>query len=71
MDAAGGASEDEVVACLREERGLRAETKNGPRFSWLKTVVTDYFSQKRDRQAGGAPVPVTELAPLLSPTPEG
>jgi hypothetical protein len=53
MDAAGGHSEDEVIACLlylREERGLRPGTKRGPRhFSWFKTVVADYFSQKRDR----------------------
>ena len=53
MDAAGGASDDEVIACLRylrEERGLRAGTKNGPRhFTWFKTVVTDYFFQKWDR----------------------
>jgi hypothetical protein len=53
MDAAGGPSEDEVIACLcylREERGLRPGTKRGPRhFSWFKTVIADYFSQKRDR----------------------
>jgi hypothetical protein len=54
MDAAGGASEDDVIGCLRyllAERGLRSGTKNGPRhFSWFKTVVTDYFSQKCDRE---------------------
>jgi hypothetical protein len=53
MNAAGGASEDEVIACLRclrEERGLRPGAKNGPRhFNWFKTVVADYFAQKRDR----------------------
>lgn len=53
MDAAGGASEDEVLGCLRylsEERGLRPGTKCGPRqFSWFKTVVADYFMQKRYR----------------------
>jgi hypothetical protein len=54
MDAAGGHSEDEVIACLRylrEERGLRPGTKRGPRhFSWFKTVVADHFAQKRDRE---------------------
>jgi hypothetical protein len=62
MNAAGGAPEDEVIACLRylrEERGLRPGTKNGPRhFSWFKTVLTEYFSQKRDREfvTGNGPV---------------
>ena len=54
MDAAAGATEAEVVQCLRylhEERGLRPGTKYGPRhFSWFKTVVADYFLQKRDRE---------------------
>ena len=53
MDAAGGASEDEVVGCLQylfHERGLKPRTKQGPRhFSWFKTVVADYFQQRRDR----------------------
>jgi hypothetical protein len=53
MDAAGGATEDAVLECmryLREERGLRPGRKNGPRhFAWFKTVVADYFGQKRDR----------------------
>jgi hypothetical protein len=63
MDSAGGASEEEVIACLRylrEERGLRPGAKNGPRhLSWFKTVVADYFAQKRDREfvTGNAPVP--------------
>jgi hypothetical protein len=47
-----GAREGEVVDCLRylrNERGLRPGTKNGPRhFSWFKTVVADYFRQKRE-----------------------
>jgi hypothetical protein len=62
VDAAGGRTEDEVIACLRylrEERGLRPGTKNGPRhFSWFKTVVADYFMQRRDRElvTGSGPV---------------
>ena len=67
MDAAGGRSEDEVIACLRylhEERGLCPGTKRGPRhFSWFKTVAADYFAQKRDREfvtgnptSGAAPI---------------
>jgi hypothetical protein len=64
MDSAGGASEDEVIRCLRylrEERGLRPGAKNGPRhLSWFKTVVADYFAQKRDRElvTGNGPVAV-------------
>jgi hypothetical protein len=54
MDAASPATELEVVECLRylrEERGLRPGTRHGPRhFSWFRTVVADYFSQRRDRQ---------------------
>jgi hypothetical protein len=53
LDAAGGASEEEVISCLRylrQERGLAPGSKNGPKhFSWFKTVMTDYFAQKRDR----------------------
>ena len=53
MNVAGGASEEEVLSCLRYllfERGLRPGSKNGPRhFSWFKTVVADYFHQKHDR----------------------
>jgi hypothetical protein len=69
MNAAGGASEDEVIACLRylrEERGLRPGTKKGPRhFSWFKTVVTDYFSQKRDRDLVTGNGPVATVAGTL------
>lgn len=54
MDAAKPATEQEVIECLRylyEERGLRPGTRNGPRhFSWFRTVVGDYFSEKRERQ---------------------
>jgi hypothetical protein len=53
MDAAQ-ATEYEVVACLRylhEERGLKPGTRNGPHhFSWFRTVVGDYFKQKRERE---------------------
>jgi hypothetical protein len=54
MDAAGGATEQEVVACLRylyNERGLRCGTRNGPRhWAWFKTAVADYFGRKRVRE---------------------
>jgi hypothetical protein len=54
INAAGGASEAAVIECLRylrQERGLLPGTKNGPRhFSWFKTVVADYFSQKHERE---------------------
>jgi hypothetical protein len=59
MAAADGATEDEVIECLRylkEERGLRPGTKNGPRgFAWFKSVVADYFQQKRNREMVYAP----------------
>lgn len=52
MDASGGATEDEVVQCLRylrDERRLLPGTRHGPRFfSWFKTAVADYFRQQRD-----------------------
>lgn len=51
MDGAEGATEEEVIRCLRylyHERGLKPGTKNGPRhFSWFRTAVRDYFRQKR------------------------
>jgi hypothetical protein len=54
MDAAKGASEDEVLRCLAylgEERGLKPGTRNGPRtFSWFPIVVHEYFQQHRERQ---------------------
>jgi hypothetical protein len=54
VDAAGGATEQEVIQCityLYNERRLRPGTKHGPRhFSWFKTVVADYFLQIRNRQ---------------------
>jgi hypothetical protein len=62
MDAAAGATEEEVIRCLRylkEERGLRPGTKHGPRhLSWFRTVVADYFLQKRSREEVYAPVNV-------------
>jgi Helix-turn-helix domain len=69
MNAAGGASEDEVIACLRclrEERGLRPGAKNGPRhFNWFKTVVADYFAQKRDRDLVTGNGPAAAVAGAL------
>lgn len=53
MDGAG-AGEEDVILCLwylREERGLRPGSRHGPRhFSWFRTVVADYFRQKRVRE---------------------
>ena len=55
MDAAAGASEDEVLRCLvylRDERGLKPGTQNGPRhFSWFPVVVDEYFQRQRDTSA--------------------
>ena len=69
MNGAGWASEDEVIACLgylREERGLRPGAKNGPRhLSWFKTVVADYFAQKRDRELVTGTGPVAAVAGAL------
>jgi DNA-binding transcriptional ArsR family regulator len=54
MDAAAGASEEEVIQCihyLNNERGLKPGTRHGPRgFSWFKSVVGDYFQQKSNRE---------------------
>ena len=62
MDASGGAGEDEVLQCLkylRDERGLRPGSRNGPRrFGWFKSVVADYFRQKHNREMVYAPPPV-------------
>jgi hypothetical protein len=59
MDAAAGATEEEVIKCLgylKNERGLKPGTKNGPRhFSWFKTLIADYFHQKRNRETVYAP----------------
>jgi hypothetical protein len=55
IDSAGGATEEDVIQCLhylREERGLRPGARHGPRqFGWFKTVVGEYFQQKRNRAA--------------------
>lgn len=59
MEAAGGATVEEVIQCLRylrEERGLRPGTKHGPRsFAWFKSVVADHFIEKRNREMVYAP----------------
>ena len=59
MDAAGGATEEEVLGCLfylRDERGLEPGTRNGPRhFSWFPTVVGEYFQRLRERQQAADP----------------
>lgn len=53
MHVAAGASEADVVECLRyirDERDLRPGGRNGPHhWSWYTTVVADYFSSKRIR----------------------
>jgi hypothetical protein len=53
MDAAAGATEDEVVRCLaylRDERGLKPGTKSGPcSFSWFPVVIGEYFQRQRER----------------------
>jgi Helix-turn-helix domain len=60
VDAACGATEEQVIECLRylyDERGLRPGTKHGPRqFSWFPTVVGDYFKRKREREHVANPV---------------
>jgi len=59
MDAAQGASEQQVIDCLRylrDERGLKPGARSGPRhFSWFPTVVADYFRQQRERLAVSNP----------------
>jgi hypothetical protein len=53
MAAASGASEAQVIECLRvlrEDRGLTPLHKHGPRsWAWFKAVVKDYFDQERAR----------------------
>src|SRR5208282_5913959 len=64
MNAAEGATEEEVLGCLsylRNERGLKAGTRTGPRhFSWFPTMVADYFLRKRDRPQLANPVGVPD-----------
>jgi hypothetical protein len=68
MDAAGGATEEETIRCLhylRDERRLHPGTKHGPRkFGWFKTVVGDYFQQKREREAVYSPPAVSDTTRL-------
>jgi len=65
MDAAAGATENEVLHCLsylRDERGLKPGTRSGPRhFSWFPTVVGDYFRQQRERQQAADPAAVADV----------
>jgi hypothetical protein len=48
-----GTTEQEVVACLqylRDERGLKPGTTNGPHhWAWFPTTVWDYFDKLRTR----------------------
>jgi hypothetical protein len=64
MDAAAGASEEEVIACLRHlrnERGLKPNTRNGPRsFAWFTTVVQDYFRKRQARDELANPTAAAE-----------
>jgi hypothetical protein len=59
IQAAGGASETEVVKCLRylyDERGLRPGTTSGPRsFAWFPKVVRDDFDRRRTREDTAEP----------------
>ena len=59
MDAAGGATEREVIDCLTYlyyDRGLKPGTRNGPRhWAWFKTTVADYFNRKREREQAANP----------------
>ena len=59
MDAARGASEEDVIGCLKHlhsERGLRPGTRNGPRsFAWFATVVQDHFSKMEQRGEAANP----------------
>ena len=54
MDAAGGSTEQEGIACLNYllvERGLKPWTQAGPHyFAWFKTTVAEYFYQKTGRE---------------------
>jgi hypothetical protein len=65
MDAAVGASEDEVLRCLvylRDERELKPGTGNGPRYlSWFPTVVGNYFEGLRERRQSAEPMGVPDV----------
>lgn len=64
MEAAAGASEEEVIACLvylYMDRGLKPGTRNGPRhWSWFKTTVQDHFEKKRQRADSANPCGFSE-----------
>jgi hypothetical protein len=66
MDAARGASEEGVIACLKylhHDRGLKPGTKNGPRsFAWFPAVVQDYFSKREQREEIANPSGFNEWA---------
>ena len=59
IDSAEGANEKEIIHCLlylRNTRGLRPGTRNGPRqFAWFPTVVGEYFRKKRQREEAANP----------------
>ncbi len=58
LEAAAGATEDEILRCLsylREERGLKPGTRTGPRqFSWFPTAIADCFQRQRAREQPAA-----------------
>jgi len=64
MDAARGASEEEIISCLKylhHDRGLKPGTKHGPRsFAWFPTVVQDYFSKREQRSEVANPTGFAE-----------
>jgi hypothetical protein len=70
MAAADGATEGEVIECLRylrEERGLKPGTRHGPRsFAWFKTVVGDYFTQRNFKRMVYEPPGDPAAVPPLS-----
>jgi hypothetical protein len=59
MKAARGATEEEVIACLRylyEERGLKPGTRNGPRhWSWFPVTVADNIERWRQWEEAASP----------------
>ena len=64
MDAASGRTEEAVIGCLKylyRERGLKPDTRNGPRtFAWFPTVVQDYFSKREERSEVANPTGFAE-----------
>ena len=59
VDAAHGAGEEEILRALLylyNERGLKPGSRNGPRhFTWFRTVIDDYFTQKEERLESANP----------------